>query len=91
MEFIFDLSPLASTCTIFKFFCRYFVSLAPSSHFTHIAFLRFLCLFTLVHETETRTASDHITLNCICQDGISLQIVAQKGILDCISLYETQF
>ena len=32
-----------------------------------------------------------MTLNFKCQDGSSLQVVVQKGVLDCISFYQTQF
>ena len=37
------------------------------------------------------TACDHNTLYFVCQDGSSLQIIVQKGVSDCLSLYQSQF
>ena len=49
-------------------------------------------LFTLQHETEVGTTSrDHIKLNFERQGGSYFQIVVQKEVLDCISLYYTKF
>ena len=45
----------------------------------------------MLHETEAGTASDHITPNFKRQYGSSFQIAVQKDVLDCISLYYTQF
>ena len=37
-------------------------------------------LFTLLHETETEAAGDHIKLNFERQSGSSLQTVVQKEV-----------
>ena len=44
-------------------------------------------IYTSLHETEAETTCDRITLNFECQDRSSLQIVVQKDVLDCVSLY----
>ena len=40
-----------------------------------------------LHEAEAVTAYDHITLNFERHGVSSLQIVVQKEVLDCMSLY----
>ena len=45
----------------------------------------------MLHEIETKSACDHSTLSSKRQDGSSLQIAVRKQVLDCISLYYTQF
>ena len=47
--------------------------------------------FTLFHETEAKTACDHIILKFELEDGSFLQIVVLKEVLSCISLHQTQF
>ena len=44
-----------------------------------------------MRKTEAGTGCDHTELNFERQNGSSLQIVVQKGILDCISLYRLNF
>ena len=43
--------------------------------------------FTLLYETEAGTAYDQITLSFERRNGSSLQIVVQKGVLNCVALY----
>ena len=43
--------------------------------------------FTLLHETEAEAACDHITVTFECQDGRYVQIVVEKEVSHCISLY----
>ena len=47
--------------------------------------------FTLLHESEAETACDHTALNFERQGGRFLQIIGQKAVSDCTSLYQTQF
>ena len=72
-------------------FAKLFVKAGWHVLFIYIQTDRQIGSFTLLHETEAGTRYNHKTLNFLCQDGSSLQIVVQLDVLDRILLYHTHF